>query len=165
MIYKAAKLVRKTLRPKRKFRFTSIKTPCIPLNTPSVMASKSLTLYLFILISSCSIAPNNQHSVVQSHMKAENISKIIYINGNTCLPCIQTEIMKLQLDTQTWVVLHPKIDFLKNSFEPRVWVDWGNTFDIPSMDTSYFHIFINEKKWTYASFSNGVEVIDALQQE
>lgn len=73
--------------------------------------------------------------------------------------------MKLQLDTQTWVVLHPKIDFLKNSFEPRVLVDWGNTFDIPSMDTSYFHIFINEKKWTYASFSNGVEVIDALQQE
>lgn len=95
----------------------------------------------------------------------KQITSVIYINGNTCLPCIQPEIEKLKLDSNTWVALHPKIDFLKNSFLPRVWVDWQGDFSKSLNDSAYFQVFTKTSIWQHVACSSADEAITVLYIE
>jgi|JI8StandDraft_2_1071088.scaffolds.fasta_scaffold00995_6 hypothetical protein len=92
-------------------------------------------------------------------MEQRAIDKLLYINGNTCLPCIQLEIMRLKLDTATWVVLHPKLDFLESTFAPKVWVDWDRAFSSGQVDTMYFHYFENSDAFIHKSGLTQKELI------
>lgn len=119
-----------------------------------------LILFLMSITSACQHNPDTKKfEKVQVFMEQRAIDKLLYINGNTCLPCIQPEIMRLKLDTTTWVVLHPKLEFLESTFAPKVWVDWDREFSADQVDTMYFHYFENSNSFTHKSGLTQKEII------
>ena len=127
------------------------------------MALKRCITICLLTLSSCASKDNEYLEKASADLEQRQIAKAVYIQGNGCLACIQPELEQFVADSSTWIILHSKLDFLKGAFKPKVWVDWEGHFSPTTMDTSYFHVFIQHEKWLYRTSNTAKEVNQILK--